>query len=134
MSKIFDLKHKTILLTGGTGSFGHKCTEILLKKYQPKSLRIFSRDELKQYEMQQLFKDYDNLRFFVGDVRDKERVYRAMHGVDVVIHAAALKHVPILEYNPLEAVKTNVLGAENIINAAIDQGVSRIMADRKSVV
>jgi len=128
MKKTFDMRGKVILLTGGTGSFGNKCTEILLRDYKPKVLRIFSRDELKQFEMQQKFGNYSNLRFFLGDVRDEKRIHRAMYGVDVVIHAAALKQVPMLEYNPFEAIKTNVLGAENIINAAINQKVKRIIA------
>lgn len=121
---------KTILITGGTGSFGKKCTEIILKKYKPKKLIIFSRDELKQFEMAQIFsdKEYPCMRYFIGDVRDKERLYRAFHGVDYIIHAAALKQVPTAEYNPFEAVKTNIFGAENIINVAIDQGVKRVIA------
>ncbi len=121
---------KTILITGGTGSFGKKCTEIILKKFKPKKLIIFSRDELKQFEMAQQFPDskYPCMRYFIGDVRDKERLYRAFHKVDYVIHAAALKQVPTAEYNPFEAVKTNILGAENIINVAIDKGVKRVIA------
>jgi UDP-N-acetylglucosamine 4,6-dehydratase len=124
------LNGKTILITGGTGSFGRKCTEILLKKYKPRKLIIFSRDELKQFEMAQIFsdKEYPCMRYFIGDIRDKERLYRAFHGVDYVIHAAALKQVPAAEYNPFEAVKTNILGAENIIDVAIDQGVKRVIA------
>ena len=124
------LNDKTILITGGTGSFGKKCTEILLKKYKPKKLIIFSRDELKQFEMSQVFsiEKYPCIRYFIGDVRDKERLYRAFHSVDCVIHAAALKQVPAAEYNPFEAVKTNILGAENIINVAIDQGVKKVIA------
>lgn len=121
---------KTILITGGTGSFGKKCTEMLLKKYKPKKVIIFSRDELKQFEMAQTFSDseYPIIRYFIGDVRDKERLSRAFHGVDYVIHAAAIKQVPAAEYNPFEAVKTNILGAENIINVAIDQGVKKVIA------
>ncbi len=124
------LNDKVILITGGTGSFGKKCTEIILKGYKPKKLIIFSRDELKQFEMAQVFPDkkYPCIRYFIGDVRDKERLHRAFHGVDFVIHAAALKQVPAAEYNPFEAVKTNILGAENIINVAIDQGVKKIIA------
>lgn len=124
------LNNKNILITGGTGSFGKKCTEIILKKYKPKRLIIFSRDELKQFEMSQDFpaNKYGCMRYFIGDVRDKERLYRAFHGVDYVIHAAALKQVPAAEYNPFEAVKTNVLGAQNVINVAIDQGVKRVIA------
>jgi len=121
---------KTILITGGTGSFGKKCTEIILEKYNPRKLIIFSRDELKQWEMAQQFPDsrYENIRFFIGDVRDKERLNRAFQGVDYVIHAAALKQVPAAEYNPFEAVKTNIIGAQNIINVAIDQKVKRVIA------
>jgi UDP-N-acetylglucosamine 4,6-dehydratase len=121
---------KTILITGGTGSFGKKCTGVLLEKYRPKKLIIFSRDELKQFEMSQVFspEKYPCIRYFIGDVRDKGRLYRAFHGVDCVIHTAALKQVPAAEYNPFEAVKTNILGAENIINVAIDQGVKKVIA------
>ena len=124
------LKGKTILITGGTGSFGKKCTEIILKKYKPKKLIIFSRDELKQFEMAQLFSPdkYPCMRYFIGDVRDAERIHRAFHGVDYVIHAAALKQVPSCEYNPFEAIKTNVMGAENIISVAIDQKVKKVIA------
>lgn len=124
------LNDKNILITGGTGSFGKKATEVILKKYKPKKLIIFSRDELKQFEMAQQFPDtkYDCIRYFIGDVRDKERLYRAFHEVDYVIHAAALKQVPAAEYNPFEAVKTNILGAENVINVAIDQGVKKVIA------
>ncbi|MBI4644841.1 MAG: UDP-N-acetylglucosamine 4,6-dehydratase (inverting) [Deltaproteobacteria bacterium] len=124
------LNDKTILITGGTGSFGRKCTEIILRRYKPSRLIIFSRDELKQFEMAQVFpyEKYDCIRFFIGDVRDKERLYRAFHGVDYVIHAAALKQVPAAEYNPFEAVKTTILGAQNIINVAIDQKVKKVIA------
>ncbi len=124
------LNKKNILITGGTGSFGKKCTEYILNNFKPKRLIIFSRDELKQFEMAQEYPDtqYDCIRYFIGDVRDKERLYRAFHGVDYVIHAAALKQVPSAEYNPFEAVKTNILGAQNVINAAIDQGVKRVIA------
>lgn len=123
-----DLSDKRVLVTGGTGSFGRKFTEIVLERYEPKDLIIFSRDELKQYEMGQQFRNFRHIKFFIGDVRDRERVYRALDGVDIVIHAAALKQVPAVEYNPFEAVKTNILGAQNIIDAAIDQGVKRIIA------
>jgi UDP-N-acetylglucosamine 4,6-dehydratase len=121
---------KVVLITGGTGSFGKKCTEIVLKRYKPKRLIIFSRDELKQFEMAQTYPDtkYDCIRFFLGDVRDKERMNRAFHNVDYVIHAAALKQVPAAEYNPFEAVKTNILGAQNVINVAIDKGVKKVIA------
>lgn len=124
------LNEKSILITGGTGSFGQKCTEIILKRYKPRRLIIFSRDELKQSEMAQIFSHakYHSIRYFIGDVRDKERLHRAFHEVDYVIHAAALKQVPAAEYNPFEAVKTNVLGAQNVINVAIDQGVKRVIA------
>jgi UDP-N-acetylglucosamine 4,6-dehydratase/5-epimerase len=123
----FDWKEQVVLLTGGTGSFGKKFTETMLEKYRPKALRIFSRDELKQSEMQKQFQDA-SLRFFIGDVRDRERLRRAMEGATLVIHAAALKQVPACEYNPFEAVKTNVLGAQNILDAAIDARVPRVMA------
>ncbi len=122
------LNDKVILITGGTGSFGKKCTEIILRNYKPKKLIIFSRDELKQFEMAQTFAGHDCLRYFIGDVRDKERLYRAFDGVDIVIHAAALKQVPACEYNPIEAVKTNINGAINIIDVAIDQGIEKVLA------
>ena len=121
------LKNKTILLTGGTGSFGQQFTKIILNEYQPNVVRIFSRGEMKQFEMQKQFK-HENIRYFIGDVRDKERLHRAMVDVDVVIHAAALKQVPACEYNPIEAVRTNVEGAINIIDTAIDNGVEHVMA------
>jgi len=120
-------KDKVILLTGGTGSFGRALTRRLVKDHAFKALRVFSRDELKQSEMRADIQD-DRLRFFLGDVRDRERVYRAMRGVNVVVHAAALKQIPAAEYNPFEAVKTNILGAQNIIEAAIDCGAERVMA------
>ena len=128
MGDIFE--GKTVLVTGGTGSFGRKFVKTLLTRFNPKKVIVFSRDEFKQYQMQKEFpkERYPNLRFFLGDIRDKERLYRAFEGVDYVIHAAALKHVPILEYNPSEAVKTNIYGAQNIINAAIDQGVKKVIA------
>ena len=119
---------KTILITGGTGSFGKKFTQIVLKKYQPKKLIIFSRDELKQHEMLTGGFDDPRLRYFIGDVRDVGRLRRAMHDVDIVIHAAALKQVPACEYNPIEAIMTNIMGAKNIIDAAIDTGVKQVMA------
>lgn len=124
------LNDKIVLVTGGTGSFGKKCTEIVLKNYKPKKLIIYSRDELKQSEMAQIYSPnkYPCIRYFIGDIRDKDRLHRALHGVDYVIHAAALKQVPALEYNPFEAVKTNILGAENIINSAIDNKVKRVIA------
>lgn len=122
------LDNKTILVTGGTGSFGRKFAEIVLKRYKPKKLIIFSRDEVKQHQMQEQGFNQENLRYFIGNIRDKERLERAFDGVDIVVHAAALKQVPLCEYNPFEAVKTNILGAQNIINAAIDKGVKKIIA------
>ena len=121
-------KNKTILITGGTGSFGQKFTETILKKYSLERIIIFSRDELKQFYMQEKFKKFKNLRFFIGDVRDKSRLELAMENVDYVVHAAALKNVPLIEYNPFEAVQTNIIGAQNIINASIKAGVSKIIA------
>jgi UDP-N-acetylglucosamine 4,6-dehydratase len=121
------LNGKTVLVTGGTGSFGQKFTEIVLKKHDPRKLIIFSRDEMKQYEMAKVYND-SRIRYFIGDVRDPVRLNRAFKGVDIVVHAAAIKIVPTAEYNPFEAVNTNILGAENVINAAIDSGVSRVIA------
>jgi UDP-N-acetylglucosamine 4,6-dehydratase len=124
-----DWKNKTVLVTGGTGSFGKAFTRIMLDKYKPKKLIIFSRDEMKQYEMKEATPDPENrLRFFIGDVRDVSRLHRAFQGVNIVVHAAAIKIVPTAEYNPFEAVQTNVIGAENIINMAIDNNVERVMA------
>ena len=125
-----DLNGKTILITGGTGSFGKRFTETICREFKPKKLIIFSRDELKQYEMAQEFSpaQYPFLRYFIGDVRDETRLDQAMRGVDVVIHAAALKHVPIAEYNPFECIKTNVIGAENVVRAAIKRGVKNVCA------
>ncbi len=123
-----DWSNLNVLVTGGTGSFGKKFTEIVLEEYHPRKLIIFSRDELKQHEMRLSGFDHPSLRYFIGDVRDRERLYRALAGVDIVVHAAALKQVPACEYNPFEAVKTNVLGAQNIIDAAIDNGVRKVMA------
>lgn len=120
------LTNKTVLVTGGTGSFGKKFVKRALNE-GVKKIIIFSRDELKQYEMKQEFKD-ERIRFFIGDVRDKERLYRAFDGVDIVIHAAAMKHVDACEYNPFEAIKTNIHGAQNIIDAAIDKGVEKVVA------
>ncbi|MBZ5653914.1 MAG: UDP-N-acetylglucosamine 4,6-dehydratase (inverting) [Acidobacteriia bacterium] len=119
---------ESILVTGGTGSFGKKFVEIMLRNYQPHRLAIFSRDELKQHEMRAAGFDHPSLRYFIGDVRDVERVKRALSGITVVIHAAALKQVPACEYNPFEAIQTNIMGGKNVIDAAIDQGVRRIVA------
>jgi len=117
---------KTILVTGGTGSFGQKFTEILLKECSPKSIRIYSRGELMQMQMSQKFNN-DRLSFLIGDVRDRNRLYRAMRGVDIVVHAAAMKQVPSCEYNPIEAVKTNIDGTVNLIDAAVDNNVNKVM-------
>jgi UDP-N-acetylglucosamine 4,6-dehydratase len=123
------LNDKVILVTGGTGSFGRKFTEIVFNKYKPKKIIILSRDEFKQHEMAKVFPDDKYpIRYFLGDIRDKDRLYRAFEGVDYAIHAAALKQVPALEYNPTEAVKTNVVGADNIVDAAIDRGVRKVIA------
>ncbi|MCP4482329.1 MAG: UDP-N-acetylglucosamine 4,6-dehydratase (inverting) [bacterium] len=123
------LNNKTILITGGTGSFGKKFTERILAEFNPKKIIIYSRDEYKQFVMRQKFAEHDNkIRYFIGDVRDKDRLYRALHGVDIVIHAAALKQVPACEYNPIEAIKTNIDGATNIIESAIDRNVEKVIA------
>ena len=125
-----DLDGKTILVTGGTGSFGNQFVKTILENYKPKKLIVFSRDELKQYEMAQKFPTdkYDCMRYFIGDVRDFDRLDMAFRGVDIVIHAAALKHVTIAEYNPYECINTNVIGAENIVRAALRNGVQKVMA------
>ena len=120
--------NSTILITGGTGSFGKNCTRFLLDNYDVKKIIIFSRDEYKQFIMKQLFKDEPRLRFFVGDVRDKDRLIRACDGVDYIFHAAAMKQVPTCEYNPIEAIKTNVHGAINVVDAALDTGVKKVVA------
>ena len=122
------LKKSSILITGGTGSFGHSFVSLTLKKYNPKRLVIFSRDEMKQWEMAKLFKNDPRVRFFIGDVRDKDRLHRALHKVEFVVHAAATKIVPTAEYNPFECVKTNVNGAMNLIDACIDQKVKKVIA------
>jgi len=119
--------NKNILITGGTGSFGKKYTEIILSKYSPNKIIIYSRDELKQYEMAQEFTS-SCMRYFIGDVRDGARLKEAMDGVDFVIHAAALKHVPVAEYNPMECIKTNINGAGNVIEAAIACEVDKVIA------
>ncbi|HMW56697.1 MAG: UDP-N-acetylglucosamine 4,6-dehydratase (inverting) [Candidatus Accumulibacter phosphatis] len=121
------LDNKTILITGGTGSFGKQFVKTILARYQPKKVIIYSRDELKQYEMAQIF-DAPQMRYFIGDVRDQPRLRQAMDGVDHVIHAAALKHVPVAEYNPIECIKTNIYGAENVIQAAIAAEVEQVIA------
>jgi UDP-N-acetylglucosamine 4,6-dehydratase len=121
------LNNKTILITGGTGSFGKQFIRTVLKRYNPKKIIVYSRDELKQFEMAQKFND-KCMRYFIGDVRDLPRLQKAMNGVDFVVHAAALKHVPIAEYNPMECIKTNVMGAQNIIDACIDNGVKYTIA------
>ena len=122
------LNNSSILITGGTGSFGNSFASLTLKKYNPKRLIIFSRDEMKQWEMAKLFKDDSRVRFFIGDVRDKDRLHRALDNVDFVAHAAATKIVPTAEYNPFECVKTNINGAMNLIDACIDQKVKRVVA------
>lgn len=121
------LNGKSVLVTGATGSFGKRFIRTVLEQQQPKRLIVFSRDELKQFEMQQHVRA-PNLRYFLGDVRDKERLYRAFDGIDVVVHAAAMKQVPASEYNPMEAIKTNIIGAENVINVCIDQEVKHVIA------
>jgi UDP-N-acetylglucosamine 4,6-dehydratase len=124
-----DWTDKVVLITGGTGSFGKKFVHIMLEAYHPAKLIVFSRDELKQHEMQRVGGyDHPSLRYFIGDVRDVTRLHRAMNGVDIVVHAAALKQVPACEYNPMEAIKTNILGAGNVIEAALDAGVKKVMA------
>ena len=123
-----DLDNKVILVTGGTGSFGQKFTEIALREHNPKVIRVFSRGEFLQQQMHQRFNDDARLRFFIGDVRDRERLHRAMNGVDIVVHAAALKQVPTCEYNPIEAVRTNIDGAVNVIDAALNNGVEKVIA------
>lgn len=128
---MFDFNNKNVLVTGGTGTFGKQFVLHLLKNYKPKRIIIFSRDEFKQYEMERKYSKYNshgNLRFFLGDVRDKERLQRAFYGIDYVIHAAASKQVVAAEYNPFEAVKTNIIGAQNVIEAAIDNGVHKVVA------
>jgi UDP-N-acetylglucosamine 4,6-dehydratase/5-epimerase len=122
------LSGKSILVTGGTGSFGHTFVPMTLAKYNPKKIIVFSRDEMKQWEMAKLFQGDPRVRFFIGDVRDKDRLYRALDGVDYVVHAAATKIVPTAEYNPFECIKTNINGAMNLIDACIDKGIKRVVA------
>lgn len=125
---MLNLKNKTILVTGGTGSFGQNFVKYLLKKTAARKIIIFSRDEFKQYHMnQEITNTNDRLRYFIGDVRDLPRLQRAFHEIDIVVHAAALKHIPAMEYNPLEAVKTNVIGTQNVIEAAVDQKVKKVL-------
>ncbi|MGA8617150.1 MAG: UDP-N-acetylglucosamine 4,6-dehydratase (inverting) [Candidatus Sulfotelmatobacter sp.] len=125
---LMNWSEQVVLVTGGTGSFGKKFVEIMLREYHPKRLVIFSRDELKQHDMRAAGFDHDTLRYFIGDVRDPGRLQRALAGITVVVHAAALKQVPACEYNPFEAIQTNIMGGRNVIDAAIDQGVQRILA------
>jgi UDP-N-acetylglucosamine 4,6-dehydratase/5-epimerase len=127
ISENFNFDNKSILITGGTGSFGQKFVKRLLANYKARRIVVYSRDELKQYEMSQEINSA-NLRYFIGDVRDEDRLRRALNGIEIVVHAAALKQVPAAEYNPIECIKTNVMGAENIINACIDSGVRRVVA------
>tara|TARA_Y100000748_G_scaffold283334_1_gene264302 strand:+ start:110 stop:1096 length:987 start_codon:yes stop_codon:yes gene_type:complete len=122
------MNNKSILITGGTGSFGKKFIDTLNKRYKPKKIIVYSRDELKQFEMQQIWPHSQIMRYFIGDIRDCRRLRMAMEGVDVVVHAAALKQVPAAEYNPFEAVKTNIIGGQNVIDAAISQGVEKVIA------
>lgn len=122
------LSNRSILITGGTGSFGHAFVPVTLAKYNPRRLVIYSRDEMKQWEMSKLYGGDDRVRFFIGDVRDKDRLARALNGIDFVVHAAAAKIVPTAEYNPFECVKTNIIGAMNLIDACIDKGVKRVVA------
>jgi UDP-N-acetylglucosamine 4,6-dehydratase/5-epimerase len=119
---------KSILITGGTGSFGHAFVQMTLEKYKPKKIVVLSRDEMKQWEMQKLYADNPKVRFFIGDVRDRDRLYRALDGVDYVVHAAATKIVPTAEYNPFECIKTNINGAMNLIDACIDHNIKRVVA------
>ena len=120
-------KDQVVLVTGGTGSFGKKFIKILLEEKQPKKVIVYSRDELKQHEMQVGGYNQENLRYFIGDIRDRERLLRALHGVDIVVHAAALKQVPACEYNPMEAIKTNIMGTANVVDASLDAGVKKVL-------
>ncbi|MGV8049449.1 MAG: UDP-N-acetylglucosamine 4,6-dehydratase (inverting) [Anaerolineaceae bacterium] len=121
-------KNKVVLVTGGTGSFGKKFIKIMIEEYHPAKIIVFSRDELKQHEMRTGGYDHSSIRYFIGDVRDRERLSRAMYGVNIVVHAAALKQVPACEYNPMEAIKTNILGSSNVADAAIENGVEKVLA------
>ncbi len=123
-----DWKDKVVLVTGGTGSFGKKFIKVLLEEQKPAKVIVFSRDELKQHEMRVSGFDAPNIRYFIGDVRDRERMFRALHGVDIVVHAAALKQVPACEYNPMEAIKTNILGSSNVVDAALENKVEKVLA------
>lgn len=125
---MMDWSDKVVLVTGGTGSFGKRFIDVMLKEVHPAKIIVFSRDELKQHEMRVAGFDHPSLRYFIGDVRDLPRMQRAFHGVDIVIHAAALKQVPACEYNPMEAIKTNILGSSNVIDAALDAGVKKVVA------
>ena len=122
------MNNESVLITGGTGSFGHAFVSQTLKRFDPKKLIIFSRDEMKQWEMAKKYEDDPRVRFFIGDVRDKDRLMRAAAGVDTIIHAAATKIVPTAEYNPFEAIKTNIVGAMNVVDVSIDRGVKRVVA------
>jgi UDP-N-acetylglucosamine 4,6-dehydratase len=126
--ELMNWNEQVVLVTGGTGSFGRKFIELMLAEYHPAKLIVFSRDELKQHEMRVAGFNHPSLRYFIGDVRDVERLRRAMHGVDIVVHAAALKQVPACEYNPMEAIKTNILGSSNVVEAALDAGVHNVLA------
>jgi UDP-N-acetylglucosamine 4,6-dehydratase len=123
-----DWSNNVVLVTGGTGSFGKKFIKVMMDEFHPKKIIVFSRDELKQHEMQTSGFNHPNLRFFIGDVRDRDRLKRAMNGVDIVVHAAALKQVPACEYNPMEAIKTNIMGTSNVVEAALDAGVRKVLA------
>ena len=131
LPSMLDLNGQSILITGGTGSFGKQFTQTILERFPGvRRLVIFSRDELKQFEMAQRFPQskFPAMRYFIGDVRDEHRLLRALEGIDIVIHAAALKQVPAAEYNPIECIKTNIIGAENVVNAALDRGVKKVVA------
>ncbi|MEJ2513285.1 MAG: SDR family NAD(P)-dependent oxidoreductase, partial [Anaerolineales bacterium] len=123
-----DWSNKSVLVTGGTGSFGKKFISVMQARYSPERLIVFSRDELKQHEMRMAGYNQTNMRYFIGDVRDAERLRRAMQSVDIVVHAAALKQVPACEYNPKEAIKTNIMGTSNVIEAALDEGVKKVLS------